>query len=97
MICIPGLQLLIIITNLKVFENIHMKHEAVAQDYQVVPPHACMSMFSVGFPIAGFARMPTFDVISRLLVFDLGHSSLVVPINFSSSACFGAGHSLKWL
>ena len=86
MICIPHLQLLITITNLNFFENIHMKREAVAQDYQVLPLHACMSMFSASFPAPGFdvmlTGMPNFDVISRLFVFDVGHSSLVVPINY---------------
>ena len=70
MICIPGLLLLIMITSLKFFENIHMKREAVAQDYQVLPLHACMSMFSASCPASGFdvmlTRMPNFDVISRL-------------------------------
>ena len=72
------------ITNLKFFENIHMKCEAVAQDYQVLPLHACISMFSASFPASGFdvtlTGMPNFDVISRLFVFEVGHSSLVVPI-----------------
>ena len=61
-----------------------MKHEAVAQDYQVLPLHACMSMFSASFPASGFdvtlTGMPNFEVISRLFVFDVGHNSLVVPI-----------------
>ena len=73
------------ITNLKFFENIHMKCEAVAQDYQVLRLHVCMSMFSASFPASGFditlTGMPNFDVISRLFVFDVGHSFLVVPIN----------------
>ena len=84
MICIPGLQLLIMITNLNFFENIHMKHEAVAEDYQVLLLHTCMSMFSASFPASEFdvtlTGMPNFEVISRLFVFDVGHSSLVVPI-----------------
>ena len=80
-ICIPGLQLLIMITNLNVFANIHMKRESVAQDYQVLALHACMSMFSAasGFDVT-LTGMPNFDVISRLFAFDVGHSSLVVPI-----------------
>ena len=83
MICIPGLQLLIMITNLKFFEKIHMKREALAQNDQVLPLHACMSMFSASFPASGFyVRMPNFDVISRPFVFEFGHSSLVVPISF---------------
>ena len=85
MICIPGLQLVIMITNLKFFENIHMKRETVVQDYEVLPLHACMSMFSASFPASGFdvtlTGMPNFDIISRLFVFDAGHSSLEVPIN----------------
>ena len=69
MICVPGLQLLMMITNLKVFENIHMKRKAVAQDYQVLPLHACMSMFSASFPASAFdvtlMGMPNFDVMSQ--------------------------------
>ena len=39
-------------------------------------------MFSASFLASGFdvtLTVPSFDVISRLFVFDLGHSSLVVP------------------
>ena len=62
------------ITNVKVLENVHMKREAVAKDYQALPLHACMSMFSASFPASGFdvtlTEMPNFDVTSRLFVFD---------------------------
>ena len=41
-------------------------------------------MFSASFPASGFdvtlTEMPKFDVISRLFVFDPGHSSPVVPV-----------------
>ena len=61
------------ITNVKVLENIHMKREAVAKEYQVLPLHACMSTFSASFPASGFdvtlTGMPNFDVISRLFLF----------------------------
>ena len=47
-----------------------MKCKAIAQDYQVLPLHACMSMFSASFLASGFdvtlTGMPNFDVISRL-------------------------------
>ena len=46
------------ITNVKVFENIYIKREAVAKDYQVLPLHACMSMFDVSFPAYGFDVTP---------------------------------------
>ena len=83
MICISGLQLLIMIT--KYFENIHMKHEAVAQDYQVLPLHACMSVFSANFPASGFdvshsPGCPTLTSFQDFSFFEVGHSSLVVPI-----------------
>ena len=73
-----------------------MKREAVAQDYQVLPLHACMSMFSASIPPPGFdvtlTGMLNFDVISRLFVFDVGHSSLVVPIKMKAliarKSCF---------
>ena len=80
------------ITNLKFFENIHMKRGAVAQDYQVLPLHACMSTFSASFPASGFdvmlTGMPNFNVISRLFVFDVGHSSLVPIKRVSILAIF---------
>ena len=51
-----------------------MKREAVAKDYQILPLHACVSIFSASFPTSGFdvtlTGMPNFDVISRLFVFD---------------------------
>ena len=62
-----------------------MKCEAAAKDYQVLPLHACMSMFSASFPASRFdvtlTGMPNFDVISGLLVFDFSF----LP-QFSSSA-----------
>ena len=76
------------ITDLKVFEKVHMKREAVAQDYPVLPLHAYMSISSASFPAYGFdvtlTGMSNFDVISRLSVFHLGHSSLAVPINLAT-------------
>ena len=79
------MQLSILITNLKFFENIRMKREAGAQDYQVLPLHACMSIFSANFSGSGFDLtlngMPNVDVISGLFIFEVGHSSLVVPVN----------------
>ena len=61
------------IINVKVLENIHIKRETVAKDYQVLPPHSCMSMFSTSFLDFGFdvtlTGMGNFDVISRLFVF----------------------------
>ena len=53
-------------------------------DYQGLSLHGCTSMFITSFPASGFditlSGMPNFDVILRLFVFELGHSSLVVPI-----------------
>ena len=67
-----------------------MKREAVAREYQVLPLHACMSMFSASFLGSGFdvtlTGMPNFYVSSRLFVFDLGHSSLVMPIKQTKKA-----------
>ena len=72
------------ITNLNLCENIHIKREAVAQDYQVLPLHTGMSMFSASFQGLGLTSCssgcPTLTSFQGFLFSALA-SSLVVPIN----------------
>ena len=54
------------ITNVKVLENIHMKCEAVAKDYQILPLHACqplgLTSHSPGCPtLTSFQDFSFFD------------------------------------
>ena len=80
------------ITNVKVLENIHMKCKAVAEDYQVLPLHACMSMFSASFPTSGLMShspgCPTLTSFQDFAFLTLSHSSLVVPIKIQAICCF---------
>ena len=84
-----------------------MRHKAVAQGLSSSFATHGTFIFIANFPATGFkvtfTGMPNFDVISRLFVLDLGHSSLVVPIckllllNLETKACYSACNEKRQL